>query len=31
MSDAAPAIFNGLSMAYPNIINGRCYFHMYNV
>ena len=28
MSDAAPAIFNGLSMAYPNIINGRCYFHM---
>ena len=28
MSDAAPAIFNGLSVVYPNMKNGRCYFHM---
>ena len=28
MSDAAPAIFNGLSVVYPNMKNGRCFFHM---
>lgn len=28
MSDAAPAIFNGLSTIYPTMKNGRCYFHM---
>ena len=28
MSDAAPAIYNGISVSYPNIVNGRCYFHM---
>ena len=28
MSDAAPAIFNGLSTIYPAMKNGRCYFHM---
>ena len=28
MSDAAQAIFNGISVSYPNIINGMCYFHM---
>jgi hypothetical protein len=28
MSDAAPAIFNGLSKTYPTMENGRCYFHM---
>ena len=28
MSDAAPAIFNGLSIVYPNMKNGRCFFHM---
>ena len=28
MSDAAPAIYNGISVSYPDIINGMCFFHM---
>lgn len=28
MSDAAAAIYNGISVSYPAIINGKCYFHM---
>jgi hypothetical protein len=28
MSDAAPAIFNGFSRCYPNLLPGKCYFHM---
>ena len=28
MSDAAPAIFNGLSQHYPEMKNGMCYFHV---
>ena len=28
MSDAAQAIYNGISVSFPNIINGMCYFHM---
>jgi hypothetical protein len=28
MSDAAPAIFNGLSEVYPMMKQGKCFFHM---
>ena len=28
MSDAAPAIFDGLSEVYPTMKKGKCYFHV---
>ena len=28
MSDAAPAVFNGLSEIYPTMKKGKCYFHV---
>lgn len=31
MSDAAAAIFNGFSRVYPDILPGKCYFHMMKI
>lgn len=28
MSDAAPAIFNGFSKVFPEILPGKCFFHL---